>query len=680
MSELPNPSRRGALALCVRLTFAALWLLGTAGCGTAPGAQTEPDAALDLANDAVANADGTADSGAQKVDSSADPDGAADGDSSPGDVQPVDSADVPNTPDAETDAAGTEDAQTDVALGVDASSSSDDAEADAAADTAAIDTPDAATQDVDDGAADSSGAQADAADAMADAEDAVTDVSLGGDDATDSGAPADVIDSLDEADVGPPVDVTSAMQPAGLASLSVQGAAFVAPFAPDVHDYAVYCTAGPNAWTVLASAETDATATIISPQAEAFDGAGMATLTVLENDAVVVRATATDGTTADYWLRCLPPDFPHGAFVDAQPTAPGYYVLGNTALGKGSSGYAMVLDSRGTPVWYQATGTGACLVEWLADNILAYSPLLGAAFGTNPVGKYTVLDLANAATAAVQSVGSPVDQHELLPLGAGRYMVLTYPQLDGVDLSARGIATTTIMDCVAQELNADGTLAWEWRASDHIDPVVESSELATSKVAGKAVVDVFHCNSLAVNENGDVLLSVRHTDSLFLISHATGQIIWKLGGTPQNKDSAPFIALTGDPEGGFFHQHFARFLASGNISIFDNHSNNAGPARGLEMALDVTAGVANLVAEFTGVSNSAAMGSFQTLPDGTRVVGWGILTAGAVKPAMTEFDAMGNTLRSFVFAANDIPYRVMKVPTTALNLELLRAGAGKPGL
>ena len=340
----------------------------------------------------------------------------------------------------------------------------------------------------------------------------------------------------------------------------------------------------------------------------------------------------------------------------------------------------MVLDSRGTPVWYQSTGIGACLVEWLAENMLAYSPLLGAAFGTNPAGKYTVVDLASGATATVQSVGSPVDQHELLSLGAGRYMVLTYPQLDGVDLSARGIATTTIMACVAQELNVDGTLAWEWRASDHIDPVVESSELAPSKVAGKDVVDAFHCNSLAVNENGDLLLSVRHTDSLFLISHETGQIIWKLGGTPQNKDSAPFIALTGDAEGGFFHQHFARFLASGNITIFDNHSNNAGPARGLEMALDVSAGTATIVAEFTGVSNSAAMGSFQTLPDGTRVVGWGILTAGAVKPAMTEFDAMGNTLRSLVFAATDVPYRVMKVSINALNIELLRASAGKPGL
>src|SRR5262249_26371625 len=153
---------------------------------------------------------------------------------------------------------------------------------------------------------------------------------------------------------------------------------------------------------------------------------------------------------------------------------------------------------------------------------------------------------------------------------------------------------------------------------DHIDPVREST-----LPGGGAVVDVYHCNSIDVNADGDVLVSARHTDSLFLISKATGQIVWKLGGTAYSQDGAQLIAIQNDPHVAFYRQHDARFRPNGNISLFDDQSGKPGPARGVEYQLDLAAGTAQVVWQYEGSASSAAMGSFRRYADGTNLVGWG---------------------------------------------------------
>ena len=71
------------------------------------------------------------------------------------------------------------------------------------------------------------------------------------------------------------------------------------------------------------------------------------------NQAIV--AAATDGTaTVEYWVRCLPPDFPLLQWTphpEAGAITPGYYMVG-TDEPTTSGCYAMVLDGNGVPVWY----------------------------------------------------------------------------------------------------------------------------------------------------------------------------------------------------------------------------------------------------------------------------------------------------------------------------------------
>ena len=63
----------------------------------------------------------------------------------------------------------------------------------------------------------------------------------------------------------------------------------------------------------------------------------------------------------------------------------------------------------------------------------------------------------------------PLDFHELLPLENGHRLLLASPLRAGMDLRRLGFARNqTIVDCLIEEVNAEGGLVWRWRASDHI--------------------------------------------------------------------------------------------------------------------------------------------------------------------------------------------------------------------
>jgi hypothetical protein len=68
------------------------------------------------------------------------------------------------------------------------------------------------------------------------------------------------------------------------------------------------------------------------------------------------------------------------------------------------------------------------------------------------------------------------------------------------------------------------------------------------------------------------------------------------------------------------------------------------------------------------------MGSFRILPDGSRVIGWGL--GGAAGRTFTEVDENGNDLLDFAYGGGDGTYRAVKVPTTELDLAVLRSSAG----
>lgn len=473
---------------------------------------------------------------------------------------------------------------------------------------------------------------------------------------------------------------------ASLQNLSISPLTLVPAFSPSIHDYYVRCAAGPNALTVTMTAAEGETAALVQPTASASAATQSAAVVVTEDQAIVATATASTpaSATTEYWVRCLPHTFPRLAMTphpSVGTVTPGYYLVGAIFYGTGESGYAMVLDTNGTPVWYGLTvnGAGPQDVDVLSPNMVSYAPLGGYTFGT-AMGEFECHTLAPVSASFVATVGVPMDSHELRLLPNGDYLLFASPVTTGVDLTGLGTygADENILNGVIQEVTPSGQVVWQWTATDHFDPVKDTTWVDTASATNLAgqrvtVVDPFHLNSIDLDANGNLLVSSRHMDSIFLVSRASGQVLWKMGGSSYTKEGAPFIQVSGDSMNGFHRQHDARFQPDGTISLFDDETELTGPARALVLQYDVEAATASVVWQYQGEAPVASMGSFTILSDGSRVIGWG---SQAGNPTFSEVTANGADLLDFNFADGDQSYRARKLPTSALDLETLRKAVG----
>jgi hypothetical protein len=462
----------------------------------------------------------------------------------------------------------------------------------------------------------------------------------------DSGAEAG-----DSGDSGLP-DVTAVDAPSGdVLSIDLAPLVLTPSFSPSVHDYAVRCTAGDNYVTLTFTDQT---------------GSHSSTVDLVEDEELNV---------GDYWIRCLPHDFPHlvmTTHADAGAPTPGYYLVN-------SSAFAVVLDGNGVPVWYER-GSNVVDVESPAHDVLSFVPNASPPYGWNTASTFDIHLLDSLTTAHLATLGVATDFHEHLRLSNGHYLATAYPIMSHVDLTGLGSfgSDNFMADCEVEELDESDNLVWSWSASAHVDPVKESIEPQVNTINGQTVVDTYHCNSIEVDGSGNLLLSFRHTSSLYYVDRTTGAVLWKLGGTSYNKDGATYVQVTSDPETTFNMQHDARFMPNGDVTMFDDHGADGGKssevARGVEYAIDHVANTAKVVFQYLGVGESMWTGSFRRYADGDSLVGWGYVP-GDPRIA-TEIDAAGNDVLDITSDGGN-SYRALKVPLTQLDITVLRATAAQ---
>ncbi|MER7013211.1 arylsulfotransferase family protein [Saccharopolyspora sp. NPDC000359] len=335
----------------------------------------------------------------------------------------------------------------------------------------------------------------------------------------------------------------------------------------------------------------------------------------------------------------------------AHGTEPGSIFL--APHGTATQSGPMIIDDTGEPVWFQPVGDGAGLftMDFKAQTYQGQPVLTWWQGEPHPgygEGEYVVLDRSYQQIAAVRAGGGlRADLHEMVITPRDTALLIAYrtAQLD-----------RPVVEGVVQEVDiATGEVLFDWRSLDHV--AVDESTAPLPEDPAKPY-DYFHLNSVTEDAAGNLLISARHTDAIYQLDRATGQVRWRLGG--KRSDFAV------DPGAVFARQHDARWHPDGTMSLFDNAASEPGPtSRALVLAVDQQARTAHVVREHPnpGSPTSVSQGNHQVLPGGNSFVGWGS------QPEFTEFDETGEVALHGSFGDDMPSYRAFRLPWTGTPTE-----------
>jgi hypothetical protein len=238
------------------------------------------------------------------------------------------------------------------------------------------------------------------------------------------------------------------------------------------------------------------------------------------------------------------------------------------------------------------------------------------------VGRYSIYDSSYRLVKHVRPGNELTgDMHEF---------VITSRNTALMTLSHRvSVKGRSVLEGALQELDLrTGRVVFEWHSIDHVRLVESYYRLPGNP---DRVYDYFHINSIAIDHDGNLLVSARNTHTVYKISRRTGEILWRLGGRRSDFALGPGVR--------FAWQHDARRQPNGTLTLFDNAAapKTRRQSRGLVLRLDEKRMRATLVRSFVHDPPLVAVdqGNLQRLPNGHYLVGWGHL------PYFTEFGRRG---------------------------------------
>lgn len=446
-------------------------------------------------------------------------------------------------------------------------------------------------------------------------------------------------------------------------------------FDRDVHDYVTRCHDKPVRVVVRAR----------GPVRVALDGrpaAGgdhAAEIPLSGGQAFSFTLTTGPGSgTETYHVRCLPTDFPEWSYRRSGIPSREFYAVTPTVSLAGQLGppYAVLFNRDGVPIWWLRSQEAVPVdFKVLDDKSMVFAQWRGGGFATTTPFDYRFADVGGEHLRTLATVGTPTDHHDLQPVGNGNYYLVSYRLREGtVDLSPYGREAegTTVFDAEVQEITPEGQLVFSWNSREHIDlsetgrwwPALARFDTAD----GRRAYDPAHINAVEPGPDGSFYISLRHTDAVYKIDRESGNVEWKLGGTttPQS------LGVLDDPLGAYplGGQHDVRRLGDGTITVHDNGTGLARPARAVRYAIDEGARTARLLEDVRDPATppSPCCGSARRLEDGSWIMGWG---AGIV----SEMRA-GRQVFSLSFG-DFFSYRAAPVPRGLLTSAELRAGMSR---
>lgn len=365
----------------------------------------------------------------------------------------------------------------------------------------------------------------------------------------------------------------------------------------------------------------------------------------------------------------LPGDFPSWRFESLRPAPPGLFVV-TFSDPENDRPWVIVFDDEGKPRWWFNPGTRALWGQVVSNGDLVWARSFGDGYGLDPRMAHEVRSESGKLLRLVETEGSIVDGHEYRELANGNVLLDTYVP-ETADLRRfGGPKRAAIASAEVQEVDPAGKVVWSWNSRGHIG-LQETGRWWRSVLSNsrrrlqREIFDPVHINSIEPRGSEEVVISTRHTDAVYGIDRATGDINWKLGGTPTGNS----LRVTGDPAtkllGG---QHDARIDRRGRLTIFDNGKDRPRRPRVVFYRLDLEQGRALYRGQLndTEVTRSHCCGSARETSDGGWLVSWGD------NPLVTRFDSQGRIAFRLHLPAST--FRAVPVPQGATSVRKLSEG------
>lgn len=346
----------------------------------------------------------------------------------------------------------------------------------------------------------------------------------------------------------------------------------------------------------------------------------------------------------------------------ARGTGPGYLFLAPKMVVAQAG--PMIMDNRGEVVWFKPLNTRGVtdfrVQRYRGKPVLTWWRGRVSNIGVGD-GWYVIYDSSYRPVAEVRAGNGLVgDVHEFLITKRNTAVITIYHRTP-VDLtSVNGPKEGKIWDGVVQEIDiATGRVLFEWHSYPEVGLDESYTPPPNAKNGKKAApFDYFHINSVAVEPNGNFLVSARNTRAIYEIDRKTKKVLWRLGGKKSDFKLGPGAK--------FAWQHDARRQPDGTITLFDN---GAAPpvekfTRILVLRVNEKAKTAKLVRSYRHPNKllSPFEGNAQFLPNGNVVVGWGAW------PYLSEFSRSGKLVFDAYFGQGQPPgkdadsYRAYRFP------------------
>jgi len=283
--------------------------------------------------------------------------------------------------------------------------------------------------------------------------------------------------------------------------------------------------------------------------------------------------------------------------------------------------------------------------------------------GHNP-GERVIMDenyneIARIRAIATEKNGSDttLDGHEFIMLGEDHYIVMSYLQVEVDNIPDVNIYTgepithadkAILVATYIQEID-HGEVVFDWLSTEHPElysmTVTDETEGAAdfTNTDPEVYVDYVHLNAIVIDDDGNLVVSCRHLNSMIKIDRngGTGNLMWVLSGVGDD------FGLDDDEKTS--GQHYLHYLGNGYFSAFNNN-NDKGPTDLVLYHLNedktalvgndgfqcwVVPGTTNLAPELPCLPHDTyACGAFQLLGE-YGVAGWGWNISG--DELVTEF-------------------------------------------